>query len=234
MNRSILLLPALALVACTDVDSADLLTSGMHASITGVAKGDGTTTVDVVLRAGGATSTTFVQLTGDDQLTASVDGGDPVELNHYELADYHGYSATLSNDSPDATFEVAFVRTVDDGAPSSTFSLPEPFDIGELPQTASRAEDLTITWTPSGSGETMTIEVAGTCFQGVLQNIDDDPGTYTIPAGTMQTIEDAETDTCDAVVILWRHEEGAADPAYGEGGFATGRQRREKTISSTP
>lgn len=232
MNRSALLLLPLALVACSDIDSADVLTSGMHATITGTAPGDGTTTIDVVLRAGGALSTTYVELTGDDQLLANVDGGDPVELTELNLADFHGYNATLSSDSPEAVFEVAFVRTVDAGAPSSTLSVPEPFTIGELAQTASRAAELTITWTPSGSGDPMTVEVAGVCFEGVLVTLDDDPGTYTIPAGTLVTIEEAETDSCEAVVTLWRDQAGSVDAAYGEGGVVTGRQRREARFTS--
>jgi hypothetical protein len=59
------------LVACEAVDSEDVLTSGMYADLAVTNTGSNTRAA-AILRVGGASSNTFVELTGDDSLTLRI------------------------------------------------------------------------------------------------------------------------------------------------------------------
>jgi hypothetical protein len=221
-------------VACSDVQSEDVFTDGMYADLDVVATGDGTSTANAVLKVGGATSTTFVELTADDALTVSLDGAEPVPMNELELGDWHGYSASLQGDSTESEFVIAFTRTVDDGAPSSTITLADPFTLGTVASESSRGADLAITWDPSGvPGQTMSITVTGDCVIAQVQTVDD-TGSYTFLANTITTAEGNESATCPITIDVRRYETGAVDPAFGEGGAAVGIQERTATTQSVP
>lgn len=222
------------LAACTDIASEDLLTSGMYADIAVTATGTGTSEVGAILRAGGPLSTTFVELTGDDELTATL-GEETKALTPVSLGTIHSFVATFDADDPDAEYTIALVRTIDDGAPDTSITLPDPFELGELGVTEfSRADDaLTVTWEPSGEADRMEATVDGDCFLIHSAEISGDPGTWTLEAGTLQDVGE-ESVNCEATVSLRRIRAGEVDAGYGEGGSARGVQVRAVTIQSTP
>lgn len=218
--------------ACSDVASEDLLTSGMYANLSVTADGGGTSRADAVLRAGDATSNVFVELTADDQLTAST-GGDPVPMDAITLGAYHGYEATLPTDSPTDTYTISLTRTVDAGAPSSTMQLPEPFAVTAPATSFSRAADLALAWTPA-SADPMTITATGDCVNLYVTTVDPDAGSFTIPAAAITAVTGQEANNCAVEIKFERKRPGVADPAYGHGGAAIGIQERKVTSNSTP
>ncbi len=223
---------AIAVVGCSDVQSESLLTSGMSAHITASASGDGNTTVSAVLRAGGALSNVYVELTGDDALTAQR-GEEEKPLVRQSLGAFHEYTTDFTGDEPGVDHVVSLVRSVDDGAPSSVMALPDAFEISG-PAEFSRAADLTFTWTPAESADAMSVYVDGTCIFGYGETIIGDPGTWTIPAGTIDALEDDPDASCNVTVKVSRTRAGQLDPGFGEGGVAEGVQRREFGVTSAP
>lgn len=218
-------------VGCTDVDSSDILTSGMNADIHVIADGTGDTSVIADLRVGD--SLNYVELTDGDRLTASLEGGSPTELREsVDLFDYHGYSATLPGDASGTVVTVAFERTVDSGAPSSTATIPEPFALGAGPTTASRAADVAFTWTGEGAADPMTITVSGVCIESYTQTLSD-TGAYTLPAGSLVALSGSEAEPCDVEAVFQRANGGDLDPAFGDGEII-GEQRRSVGFESTP
>ncbi len=230
----ILTVPAALLlgVACTDIDSEDLLTSGMSAAITMTARGDGNTDADAILRAGGATSTTFVALTADDSLTVAAGDAAAVPLEEYEIAALHGYHATITGDDPATVYTIALTRTVDDGAPNTTVQLPPAFEITAPAANFSRAAAFTLDWTPAAE-EPMELTVSGDCVNLYVNTIDADTGTFTIPAGTLTQV-DAGAQNCDVTFTLKRTKVGSLDVAFEEGGSAIGIQERSASSLSAP
>ena len=74
MRWMILCLGSLAL-ACSDesVESEDIRTTGIYPEIQVTATGNGSSLVRVRLKVGGSDSNTYLNLTGDDTLSASAD-----------------------------------------------------------------------------------------------------------------------------------------------------------------
>ncbi|MFK7927239.1 MAG: hypothetical protein AB8H79_03575, partial [Myxococcota bacterium] len=171
--RTLMALASIALLAtaCEDIESQDLLTNGMSAIISGEADGAGGTEVVAILRAGGPVSNTFVDLTGTDSLTA-VMGETEQDLQQRTLGTLHSYVTTFDVAPTDSDFVVRFDRDVDDGAPSSTFSLPEPFIIDSADPTLTPDSNLNIAWSPSGTAHQMEVVVDGSCIALWTEDID--------------------------------------------------------------
>ena len=187
MKPHVLTLAALTLAAtaCETIDSGDLLTGGMSAVITGEADGTGSTQISAVLRAGGMQSNTFVDLQGDDVLSASV-GEESVELSKQQLLDLRSYVGTLPVDTADTEFTVTFERTVDAGAPASTFTLPDAFELGTTGDALSPTQNLAFDWTPANTSDEMEVFVDGDCILGWAKELDGDPGSYEIPGDDIE------------------------------------------------
>jgi hypothetical protein len=65
--------------------------------------------------------------------------------------------------------------------------------------------------------------------------LDGDPGTFTIPKGTL-TLKDTSASTptsCQVTVTVSRTREGTLDPAFGEG-HMSGVQSRTFTFTTMP
>ena len=227
------LILVLALVACEDVESDAVLTSGMYARLQVVADGGGTSQAIAVLKVGGATSNTYVELTGDDALFATT-GEVEEEMVEEQLGDYHRYVASFDSAVDDAEYVVAFERTVDEGAPDSAMELPTAFEIDTPAGTFSRAADITLTWTPSGTADNMDLYVDGDCILPYTRELEGDPGTLTIEAGTLLAVDDEAQASCDVTYTLDRWRAGTVDTAFGEGGDAAGHQQREVGVLTAP
>ena len=223
---------ALASVACTEtVESSDIRTSGIYPEITVQATGSGSSTVTVRLKVGGDDSNTFLELTGDDRLEATVDDDTKV-LD--EVGDYT-YRATFPVDAEGTEFVIGFIRgEEDDSAPESFVSLPAPFDLSLGATEASRADDdLEYTWDPAGGSGNVSWEIEGDCIKRDDGSTPDD-GTNTLEAGSIETFDSDAEETCTVDLKVTRQRTGGIDEAFTEGGRIVARHVRTGSFTSTP
>ena len=225
------------LLACTNTESENIKTSGIHADIDVTATGTGQTEVSTWLRVG-ASSNTFLDLSDGDELIASK-GTESKKMTRREVFGSVTYNATFDADAAETEFKVAFERENDVSAPNSHGTLPAAFSLTAPAAAASfaRATDtITITWDPSGASDRMHVAANGTCIQAYDVDLDGDPGTATINPSAFKEPTDAEQQgkTCDVTIELRRTRPGTVDSAYGEGGDFISRQVRSRKISSKP
>lgn len=236
MRRFAALLPALALVACESVDSEAIRTDAMYADIRVEADGSGAATVSTILRVGGVTSNTFVELAGGDQLRAKA-GEDTTVLSEQSFWEMHSYSAELPLDAEGTEYVVSFERTIDASAPASAVTMPAPFDLGgaDPGATFSRAADpITITWEPAEAGDDMIVEVDSDCTVHETFAVQGDPGTFTLEPGDLTAWDSMADSTCSAEISVQRVRAGDLDPAYGEGGTIRAVQLRIVEVRLAP
>jgi hypothetical protein len=233
---SVTLLALLALPACTaeSVESNDVFTDGMYAELHAAATEDGTRAT-ATLRVGGSSSNTYVMLTGDDSLSATA-GAETEEMNRQGFGDRYYYTADLDANGEDTVVTFRFTRSIDDGAPDSHCTLPRPMTI-EAPADGSNfsrmEQDVEISWDTSGSSQPITLSIEGDCFNHLSLSFEDDPGSHTITAGTLQSSADPAT-ACVATIELSRSNNGSLDPGFGEGGSVICTQTRTATFRSDP
>jgi hypothetical protein len=222
------------LIACESVSSTDVLTNGMYANLEVSADGSGTSRANAVLRVGGGSSNVYVDLVEGDTLTVEQDG-ETVELEKSSVGDFREYNAEFDVDAEGSAFDFAFTRDVDEGAPSSVVVLPAKFEITapEVDATISRAEDLTFTW-DGGSDDAMRYNMDGDCVFSEGETLEGDEGTYTIPGGTIESVDENDPETCSIELVLSRVRAGDVDAGFGEGGNAEGVQVRRLKFVSAP
>jgi hypothetical protein len=223
------------LVACEAVDSSSVLTDGMWAEMTAVSDGDNTTAT-ATLKVGGPASNTFVELVGDDSLTVAIDGAEPTELDANNLGDWFWYDTTTDLVAAGTSFDFAFLRSVDEGAPSTTCSLPSPFEISAPAEDTefSRANDaMTVTW-DGNTSDSMEVIVSSDCFVDLYIDVEGDPGTVVVEAGSYDVYEDDEAENCPATVTVKRIAAGTVDTGFGEGGESYGVQVRSVDVMLLP
>ncbi len=220
----------LALGCKESVESTDIRTTGIYPEITVEAEGNGSSTVTVKLKVGGSNSNTFLELTGGDTLEATVEG----ETKTLRETSDEVYSASFPVDAEGTEFLVAFLRTEEDeSAPASIVELPAPFELEVAPREASRAtDDVELSWDPPGSGD-LDWDMSGECIRRQFDELPDD-GTHTITAGSIETSELDEDDSCTVTVQLERSQRGSIDEAFTEGGRIVAIQRRRGSFTSTP
>lgn len=219
---------------CAKTESSDLLTSGIYADLSARANGTGTTSVYATLYVGNPGNLNFVELTGDDQLIASY-AGLRKAMTQTELLNIVSHRAEFSIDADGTAFDIALERSVDAGAPMSTATLPAGFTIAPGPATASRAAALTVSWSPSASGDAMAWKATGACIGDAQGAITGDPGTMTIPAGTfVKRAGQNIADSCTVSITVTRSRPGVLDPHYGKGGVVVGSQDRTVAVTSMP
>jgi hypothetical protein len=232
---AILLAAPLLLTACGNLSSEDVKTSGIHADIVASTDGTGSTEVRATLRVGGATSNQFLDLSGDDELMASTTSGSAQPMSRQELLGAISYVSTFPVDAPDTGFKVDFERTVDVSAPDSHATLPAAFAITAPADqaNASRAADLQVTYSSSGSGDAMSWLATGDCIQPAWGSIAGDPGVFVLSAGKLVAYDGHQTDTCTVTITVARTRAGTLDPAFGSG-TVQGQQVRRVDVRSAP
>src|SRR5262245_46486852 len=151
-----------------------------------------------------------------------------VETEH--LGDI-SYRTQFAGDDEGLMFEVAFLREVDDGAPSSRMALPAKFTLDPAPASASRAAPLRVSWSPWVTPDLMTWYAWGDCIQTADGFIHGNPTSFEIPGGTLQPRAGA-ADSCAITIQVAHIKLGELDPGYGKGGAAEASQRREITLTS--
>lgn len=221
----------LLLSACTEtVDSKDIRTSGISAQITATATSDAATTVITELKVGGPSSNTYVDLSGGDRIFASADG----KRLEMEAQGTGTYQVDFNITAADTEFIVDLQRDEDDDAPASKGQLPAPFSFQVPNMSTSRAQNLTITWAPSGSMDDMTLEFAGTCIFNRTVDVPGDTGSHEISAGTLASTNPDKPETCDITVEMKRTRKGEPDRAYDPESSFVLTQTRTTKFTSTP
>lgn len=224
------------LSACSSASSTDIKTSGLYANISATGQGKGDTSVSTTLTVG-ALSTTFVEIAGDDALTAT-SGSDTRKMSKFSLLGLVSYSATLTGDEEGKSVTVALTRASPDvSAPSSVVTLPAKFSltIPAAGATFKRGTDaIAVGWDNSGKTEPMTVTLNGSCIESIDKSAPSDAGMLTIGSTELKASKDMETKSCDATINVKRTRTGKVGPAYGKGGSATGVQLRSVLVKVTP
>ncbi len=227
MTRLFLVL--LVVPACNLADSDTVPMSELQADITVVADGSGTADVYAWLwnHPDGAPplNEDSIQLVDGDQLTAT-SAGDSVAMQEAYLVAEYRYAASFATAAPGQSFTTVLDRASGDSA-SSTVTLPDPFDL-TAPATTSRAQPLTITWTPSGSSDAIALQFDG-CGDAKLGPLAD-TGSATLDANALSST----TEACQLSLTMTRTRTGSLDQAYGQGGSITAAQQRTTVIATTP
>lgn len=226
-------LPALALFVggCTEtVDSQNIKTPGISATIVATAESDTATTIVATLQVGGPSSNTYVNLEGGDQIFAAI-GTDRVAM---QAQDSGEYAATFKTAAADTDFVVDLQRVVEADAPANHGTLPSPFALTVGASSVSRTADLTFTWNPSGSKDDMHLNLTGSCVFNQSIDIPGDTGTFTLTGNTLQPTNSMMAETCDISVEMQRTRTGTTDPGLDSESSFTLHQVRTAKFTSTP
>ena len=228
----------LGLLACESVESEDVRTSGIYADYSASSSDGLNTEARAILKVGGDSSNTFVNLEGEDRLEVT-SGGVTQTMIESNLGEIYSYRADFSGAEVDKPFVFALLRgSEDENAPDSNVSLPAPFAL-TAPQAGAvfgrAANDaIEVTWDAAEDGDSMEIDLEGSCFKDVHEELDGDPGTYVIEAGSLEALDDGDAESCEATLSVHRLRTGSLDPAFEEGGKVVGEQVREVLIRIDP
>ena len=221
--------------ACSDIKSSALNTSGIHADISAMVE-DSQTKIEVVRRAGGANSTTYVELEGGDTLEAT-DGTDTNILGHSSFGVYHSYTTTFSVTTPETEFTISLLRESETEAPISIAEITEDFSITAPAEGAvhSRQDSLLISWEAANpDNEVLYLEASGTCVFTITKELSLSDGSYTINNSDFDSINEEEAqESCELEIKLERRKTGTLDPAFGSGSIVGG-VRKIQTIRLDP
>ena len=228
---------AFGAVACTDVKSEEVTTAGMYLDYTVVTEGEGTgSNVSTLLRVGGLTSTTYVDLSAGDQLTVAV-GAEEAVLSQVSLGVVHSYTQRFEADTEGSEFTLSFDRVDQTGAPESMAALPAPFTVTmpEADSTFSRSSDtgeIVVAW-DNQSDDRVNITVHGDCFASYFALDEEDASTHTIPLSYFKDNEYDSVSSCTAEIAVERLRMGTVDSEFG-GGQSQGVQRRTVSVLVEP
>jgi hypothetical protein len=238
MRRALILAAALTAFcgACTKTESTSVLTRGVSADLNVGAYGNGDTIAFGRLKVGETSSSNYLDLQGDDTLFA-INGTQNLRMTKSEFLGLLSYRTTFKGlDREDTPFRISFSRSVDSGAPNSTCTLPAPFTLTSSRNTASIAgEDIVVNWASSGTPDKMRWSASGTCVSSAGGGVTGDPGSLTIPRGTLKQRDTAKPpQSCELTIEVFRERSGQLDPAYGKGGSVNCYQSRSVKLSGTP
>jgi hypothetical protein len=246
MHRVLAFSALLAAVAgCTVVESGDVETGAMRASIQANPARDGTrTNIAASLSLGVAT---FVDLDGEDRFVASA-GELNTELSESNVAGVVTYAGSLATATPGTEITVSLLRSADKTpAPSSTVRLPVPVAIATPAASASfsRAnDDLVVTITSAASTDPVRLSWSGPCVEDGEVEVPAGQDEVTIAANTIlerpAAASNGEEDaappapqTCALQLKVSRSIEGTLDPAYG-GGSISSTSSDSRDVTSAP
>ena len=234
-----LLLALAALVGCDSDPTEEVESDAIYPDVTVAAASPSSATVTAILRIGGPVSQGYVNLGGDDSITAAT-GAQTLELDEYEgvLGDTW-YSADFGDGAENAAYTFSLELERGDSFPDSTVSLPRPFDLTApaASATVSRSSPMSVTWTDAGTSDTVWIDVFySTClaFEGnIYYPPGGDNGSTSIPTSALSPVQGEENATCSATLRVVRSRPGSIDDAFDSGSIQ-GWQVRTVEITSTP
>lgn len=200
------------------------------------ADGTGTSVASASLRVG-ASTVDFVDLVTGDSLVAS-SGAKSQVMSRSVVLNVVTYSTSFAGlDAEGTPYVIAFKRSVDAGAPSSTCAMPAPFTLTTPPPASSfsrSGSEITLTW-QGGTTDAMRYELKGDCLAAKGEGLTGDPGTLVLPMGTIGVNDPKNAgETCTGTIVLHRARVGKLDPGFGHGGGIFAEQVRSVSFTSTP
>jgi hypothetical protein len=225
------LLVLLAVGCSATTSSRNIRTAGLVALVDVTARNDQDAVVSTALVIGGANSNTYVVLEGGDRLYAE-SNGDKREMNATSDGEYEAKFGRAEGE-----FVVSLTRDQDGAAPSSSGTLPPPFQItsefGDAP--LSRKKDsVTFTWTPGNSGADVEIEIEGDCIHSEKYKVGGDPGSFSIEPGKIEAWKSDKKKACNVSVEIVHTARGTTDPAFDSDSRFELRQVRKTRFVSGP
>jgi hypothetical protein len=171
-----------------------------------------------------------VDLSGGDRIFA-VANGKRIEMDSQGSGTYE---VDFNTAAADTAIVVDLQRENDDAAPASTGALPGPFSFQVPNMSTSRAQNIDITWSPSGSKDNMSVKLSGTCIFNRTIAIPGDTGTHTISGGTLVSTNTDKPETCDVNVEMVRSRSGTPDTAFDPDSSFVLTQTRTGKFTSAP
>jgi hypothetical protein len=216
--------PVSATFACSSIDSEDIDTDAITASIDVRVRNDGTASdVTATLSAG---TFTFIDLGGDDRLVARA-GEVDVELQQNDLLGAVSYGATLDGVvAVDTEVTVAFERTAFAAAPATTVTLPALLTLAApAAGTAfSRADDdIVVTLAEASATDGVRVSWSGDCVESDGLDVPAGQAEVTIAKGSIvkrAASNDADgpvADSCALTIRAERARQGVLDSGYAGG-----------------
>ena len=224
-----------ALFGCTKVDSQNLKTSGIRAFLSATGTGSGSAVASAEFQVDDS-ALAWVELKNGDQVTATT-AGQTLALEESDVLGVVSYARTFDGAGGEGTtFTLSLARASNTSAPNTVVTLPAPFNV-TAPTGASLSysranDDIVVTYDNSGLADAMSFTLDGPCINPVTQAITGDPGTFTVPKGTIAQLSSASTN-CPVTLTVLRTRAGTLDSAYA-GGSAYGAQARMVGFTSTP
>lgn len=233
----LVLVSVLSLLAgcCPPPIDSNIGTDSIYASMQLYSPGDGSTSVEVRLSAseGGAN----IYLASGDELKVLV-GGNTTLLQRRDFGNSVTYTGRLNTDAPGTDVTISLERGPDSShpsAPDSYISLPDAITI-QAPQsgaTFTEADEIVVSWEPSGVSSTMPIDFKITCQNGTATHITSsynpaDDGSETYPVASLLGRSLGEGESCDVTITLTRKTTGTVSAVYQDGEIVA---TREETVS---
>lgn len=212
------------------VDSQNIKTPGISATIVATAASNASTKIVATLQVGGPSSNTYVALGGGDRIFASA-GDNRIEM---QAQDDGVYQATFNTAAKDTAFIVDIQREVEADAPANQGTLPAPFDLTIGASAVSRNADITFTWTPFNEKDDVTLDLRGACIFNESIDVPGDSGAHTIPAGTLRPTSTDKPESCDVTVEMRRMRKGTTDTGLDSESTFTLEQVRTGSFTSDP
>ena len=164
-------------------------------------------------------------LAGDEELVATLDGESHVlQRGEFDNAISFRIGSPLTEDMP---LVVALHRPTDTDALSSQVLVPATHTVSATDPTP-LSQDITFTWTPSGSDAELAWDVDGACATG-NGPVRSDPGGITIPANALTT----GSGPCSGTVTVVKQRSGTVDPHFSFGTISV-RHRQRTSVNFVP
>ncbi|MDP2342046.1 MAG: hypothetical protein Q8O67_13900 [Deltaproteobacteria bacterium] len=216
-----------ATVGCSTIDSEDIETSGINASMEVARTNDGSN-VSVSLSAG---ALNFVSLNNGDVLKATA-LGQTVELSENNLLNAISYFGRVDANAQGDEVTVSFERAEKTSAPSSTVVLPASVEITAPAASSvfSRANDpIVVEITGEASTDALRLSWSGDCVDADGLDVPADQTSVTINAGTIKKRAQVDEndpdsqpvpDSCTVSVRIERRVLGTLDGAFKGGSIS--------------
>jgi len=222
---------SMAAMGCSKetTSSSNIKTGGIAALIDVYADSDTSATVHVKLVVGGSSSNTYVDLEGNDRLTATAAG----KTKTLTVVDTGIYEASFSGVGEDTEFAVTLERPDDETASDNSGTLPAPYSLSAPPDDLSRKDDdLDISWDPP-SDDSMELAFDGDCIFPFKKGVPDE-GSYTLRKDSLDSTGGDNPEACDIKLMADRKRDGSADRKFDPESHFVLHQRRSTRFTSKP
>lgn len=223
--------------ACTSIQSSNIKTAGMTPDLVVIGDGTGQTTATAQFNVDN-NPTDYVDLSSGDSVVATA-GTQTQTMSRSDVLGAISYQATFTGlDAEGTPYTFALNRTTDVSAPSSTVTMPQPFEITTPTSGASFSRamsDIAVAYTNPGQPDQLSWTTQGNCINAPDGTISPDNGSFTIPKGTIGPSDSSQTSTtCQVTLSITRVRHGTVDSHYASGGIIAAEALRTVTFTSTP